>query len=104
MSETKEHITQLKHDCQLKITLHFLLAYLADQRNNDQKTALTMKIYSGGKYLEFMSYIPFQKFLTNSTLESRNIAQLQIFVPSLILGWKSYTPYFHYQKLFISLL
>lgn len=94
----------MKQDCQLKITLHFLLAYLADQRNNDQKTALTNKIYGGGEYSKSVSYITFEKFITRLNLESTNIAQLQIFVPSLILGWKSYTPYFHYQKLFISLL
>ena len=45
--QTKEHSTQLKHDCQMKITHHFLLAYLAVQENNNQKTPLTNKIHSG---------------------------------------------------------
>ena len=49
--QTKEHGTQLKQDYQLKITLHFLLASLAEQENNDHKTALTCKRSGGGKYL-----------------------------------------------------
>ncbi len=43
----------------MKITCTYLLPYLADQKNNDQKTALTYKRSDGGKYLEFLSYIPF---------------------------------------------
>lgn len=35
----------------MKITRHFLLAYLTDQKNKDQKTALTDKILSGGENL-----------------------------------------------------
>jgi len=54
----------LKQDYQLKITLHFLLASLAEQENNDQNTVLTCKRIGGGENLEFMSYIPFSKFIT----------------------------------------
>jgi len=64
----------LKQDYQLKITLHFLLASLAEQKNNDHKTALTYKRSGGGKYSEFMSYIDFEKFLTRLRWEGRNIA------------------------------
>ena len=54
----------MKQDYQLKITLHFLLASLAEQENNDQNTVLTCKRIGGGENLEFMSYIPFSKFIT----------------------------------------
>lgn len=78
MPQTKEYSAPLKQDCQLKIMLYFLLAYLADQKNNDQKTALANKIHGGGKYLKIRSYITFEKFITRLSLESRYIAQLQI--------------------------
>lgn len=37
--QTKEHSTQLKHDCQMKITVIYLLTYLGEQENTEQKTA-----------------------------------------------------------------
>ena len=49
--QTKEHSAQLKQDYQLKITLHFLLASLAVQENNDQNTDLTWKWIGGGENL-----------------------------------------------------
>jgi len=58
----------LKQDYQLKITLHFLL----EQENNDQNTVLTCKRIGGGENLEFMSYIPFSKFITRLSLGSKN--------------------------------
>ena len=62
----------MKQDYQLKITLHFLLASLAEQENNDQNTVLTCKRIGGGENLEFMSYIPFSKFITRLSLGSKN--------------------------------
>ena len=58
----------MKQDYQLKITLHFLLASLAEQEN----TVLTCKRIGGGENLEFMSYIPFSKFITRLSLGSKN--------------------------------
>lgn len=51
MPQTKEHSTYLKQDCQMKITCTYLLPYLADEKNNDQKTTLTNKRSGGGKKL-----------------------------------------------------
>lgn len=79
----------MKQDCQLKITLHFLLAYLADQRNNDQKTALTNKIYGGGEYSKSVSYITFEKFITRLNLESTNIAQFHLLMLQLTQNQKT---------------
>ena len=45
----------MKQDYQLKITLHFLLASLAEQENNDQNTVLTCKRIGGGENLEFIT-------------------------------------------------
>lgn len=58
----------------MRITLYFLLAYLAHQKNNDQKTALVNKMYGGGEYLEFLFYIPFQEF-----------SQVNYFIPIILL-------------------
>lgn len=52
----------MKQDYQLKITLHFLLASLAEQENNDQNTVLTCKRIGGGENLEFMSYMAYAEF------------------------------------------
>lgn len=54
----------------MKITATYLLPNLADQKNNDQNTALNYKRSGGGEYLKIMSYIPFQKFITRLSLES----------------------------------
>ena len=79
----------MKQDYQLKITLHFLLAVVegvlhgvavhdgdahhkGEQENNDQNTVLTCKRIGGGENLEFMSYIPFSKFITRLSLGSKN--------------------------------
>lgn len=47
--ENKEHSAQFKHHHQLKTTDTYLLPYLADPKNNDQKKALTYKRSGGGK-------------------------------------------------------
>ncbi len=62
----------MKQDYQLKIACTYLLASLAEQENNDQKTALTCKRIGGRENLEFMSYIPFSKFITRLSLGSKN--------------------------------